>query len=73
MKIRVEKKPIRVLLMGSVANRDFQFLLTQLIRDKADVSIFLQNEAGLFRDDKSISLLDDKFRHLNRFPDRLQH
>ena len=38
--IQVEKKPVRLLLMGSVANRDFQFLLTQLIRDKADCQAY---------------------------------
>ncbi len=71
MPIKVEQKSVRILLMGSVANRDFQFLLTQLIRDKAEVSVVLQNDAGQFLDGKSISFLDDKFRHLTRFPDRL--
>jgi hypothetical protein len=67
--IQVEKKPVRLLLMGSVANRDFQFLLTQLIRDKADVSVFLQNEAGQFHEGKSIAFLEDNHRQLNRFPE----
>ncbi len=70
--IIVEKKSVRILLVASTANRDFQFLLTQLIRDKADVSVCLQNEAGQFLDNKSITYLDDKFRHLPRFPDRLK-
>lgn len=71
MPIRVEKKSVRVLLMASSANRDFQFLMTQLIRDKAEVSIYLQNEAGTSLD-KSITYLDDKYRHLIKFPDRLE-
>ena len=65
------KKPVRVLLMCGAPNRDFQFLLTQLIRDKADLSVYVQNEAGQFIGDKSITFLDDKFRHLKSFPNRL--
>ncbi len=70
--IKIEQKSVRILLMASVANRDFQYLLTQLIRDKAEVSVVLQNDAGMFLDGKSIAFLDDKFRHLNKFPDRLR-
>jgi hypothetical protein len=69
--ILVQQKSVRILLMASVANRDFQYLMTQLIRDKADVSIFLQNDAGMFLDGKSIAFLEDKYRQLSHFPDKL--
>jgi hypothetical protein len=68
-KIQIIKKPIRVLVMASGPVRDFQFLINQLIRDKADISIFLQNEGG---QEGKINLLDDPERLLVRFPDRLR-
>jgi len=69
--IRVEKKSVRALVMCAAPNRDFQFLLNQLMRDKADVSVYVQNDAGQFLDGKSITYLDDKYRHLKEFPNRL--
>jgi hypothetical protein len=59
---------MRILVMCSAPNRDFQFLMNQLIRDKADLSVYVQNEAGRFLDGKSITYLDKKERHLREFP-----
>ena len=70
-RIQIVKKPMRILAMCSAPNRDFQFLLNQLIRDKADLSVYVQNEAGRFIDGKSITYLDNKFRHLREFPTHL--
>src|SRR5262245_17802646 len=64
--IKVQKKPQRVLVMCSAPNRDVQFLITQLIRDKADVSLLVQNEGG---SEGRINLLDEPERQLTRFPD----
>jgi hypothetical protein len=69
--VQIVKKPMRILVMCSAPNRDFQFLLNQLIRDKADVSVYVQNEAGRFLDGKSITYLDNKHRHLREFPTHL--
>jgi hypothetical protein len=66
--IKVQKQAARILVMCSAPNRDVQFLITQLIRDKADVSLYVQNEGG--REGK-INLLDEKERQLTHFPDRL--
>jgi hypothetical protein len=66
--IKVQKKPARILVMCSAPNRDVQFLITQLIRDKADVSLFVQNTGG---EKGEINLLDEKERQLTHFPDRL--
>lgn len=70
-RIQILEKPIRVLVMCSAPNRDFQFLINQLIRDKADLSVYVQNEAGRFLDGKSITYLDNKHRHLREFPTHL--
>lgn len=70
--IRIIKKSVRILVMCNAPNRDFQFLVNQLIRDKAEISVYVQNEAGQFLDGKSITYLDDKYRHLSRFPDYLK-
>lgn len=70
-KIQIVKKPMRILVMCSAPNRDFQFLINQLIRDKADLSVYVQNEAGRFLDGKSITYLDKKERHLREFPNHL--
>ena len=43
--IKVQKKPARVLVVCSAPNRDVQFLVTQLLRDKADISL-LRPERG---------------------------
>lgn len=67
--VKVQKKPQRVLVMCSAPNRDFQFLVTQLLRDKADLSVFVQNEAGK---DGKINLLEDAERQLTKFPDRIR-
>lgn len=66
--IKVQKKPARILVVCSAPSRDVQFLITQLMRDKADVSLFVQNTGGLKGD---VNLLDEKERQLTRFPDRL--
>ena len=67
--VRVEKKPLRILLFSSGPSRDFQFLLNQMLRDKADVSVFLQNEAGT---KGKLAMLDDPNRALTHFPDRFK-
>jgi hypothetical protein len=66
--IKVQKKPARILVVCSAPNRDVQFLITQLIRDKADVSLYVQNAGG---QKGEINLLDEKERQLTHFPDRL--
>jgi hypothetical protein len=66
--IKVQKKAARILLLATAGNRDFQFLLTQLLRDKADLSVFVQNEGG--REGK-INLVEEAERQLTRFPDKL--
>ncbi len=70
-RIQIVEKPMRVLVMCSAPNRDFQFLINQLIRDKADLSVYVQNDAGRFLDGKSITYLDQKERHLSEFPTTL--
>ncbi|WP_020475495.1 vWA domain-containing protein [Zavarzinella formosa] len=67
--VKVQRKPQRVLVMCSAPNRDFQFLITQLLRDKADLSVFVQNEAGTAG---KINLLEDGERQLQHFPDRIR-
>ncbi|MCX7664558.1 MAG: hypothetical protein N2112_03330 [Gemmataceae bacterium] len=66
--VKVRKKPARVLLFCNAPSRDFQFLLTQLLRDQADVCLVVQNEGGTKGE---INLLDDANRQLVKFPDRL--
>jgi hypothetical protein len=66
--IKVQKKPARILVCCSAPNRDVQFLITQLIRDKADVSLFVQNAGG---QKGEINLLDEKERQLTHFPDTM--
>ena len=68
VEIRIKKSSLRVLLFSSGPSRDFQFLLTQLLRDKAEISLYLQNGAGK---DNKIALLDDPKRVLDKFPTRL--
>jgi hypothetical protein len=82
-RIKVSRKNISVLLVCGAPNRDFQFLLNQLLRektggndaavgiDKENVSVYVQNEAGTFQDGKSITYLDNKYRHLRQFPNTL--
>ena len=67
--VKIEKKPLRVLLFASGPTRDYQFLLNQMIRDKADMSVFLQNEGG---STGKIAVVDDPERLLNHFPNRLR-
>src|SRR5262245_11643931 len=67
--IKVVKKPQRVLVMCSAPNRDVQFLITQLLRDKADMSLLIQNAGGT---DGKINLLEEKERQLTHFPDVLR-
>jgi hypothetical protein len=66
--IKVQKKAARVLIICSAPNRDVQFLLTQLLRDKADVSLLVQNDGGT---EGKINLLEEKERQLTRFPDHV--
>jgi hypothetical protein len=48
--LQVVRKKLRVLLMASAPNREFQFLRTFLVREvqenRAEVTILIQNEAG---------------------------
>ena len=48
--------------------RDVQFLITQMLRDKADLSAYVQNEGGK---EGKINLLEEKERQLTRFPDHV--
>jgi hypothetical protein len=64
--VKVQKKPQRVLVMCSAPNRDVQFLITQLLRDKADMSLLIQNAGGT---EGKINLLEEKERQLTHFPD----
>jgi hypothetical protein len=66
--IKVQKKAQRILVCCSAPNRDVQFLVTQLLRDKADLSLFVQNTGGT---EGKINLLEEQERQLTRFPDRL--
>lgn len=66
--VKVQKRPARVLVCCSAPNRDFQFLVTQLLRDKADLSVFVQNTGGT---EGKINLLDEPERQLTRFPDKI--
>jgi hypothetical protein len=45
-----------------------QFLITQLLRDKADLSLFVQNTGGT---EGKINLLEEKERQLTHFPDKI--
>lgn len=67
--VKVQKKAARVLIAASAPNRDCQFLITQLLRDKADMSVFIQNKGG---QDGRINLLEDPERQLTHFPDKLR-
>lgn len=64
--IKVRKKPARILVFCGAPNRDVQFFITQMIRDKADMSVVVQNDGG---SKGLINLLEDKDRQLTRFPD----
>ncbi|MSR54978.1 MAG: hypothetical protein EXS09_17075 [Gemmataceae bacterium] len=66
--VKVQKKAARVLIVCSAPTRDVQFLLTQMLRDKADVSLYVQNTGGTKGE---INLLEEKERQLTHFPDRL--
>jgi hypothetical protein len=66
--IKVQKKPQRILIACSAPSRDVQFLITQMLRDKADLSLFVQNQGGT---EGKINLLDEPERQLTRFPDRI--
>ncbi len=66
--IKVQQRPQRILIACSAPGRDVQFLITQLLRDKADMSVFVQNTGGM---EGKINLLEDKDRQLTRFPDVL--
>jgi hypothetical protein len=82
-KIVITRKKVSVLLICGAPNRDFQFLLNQLLRettagkdiavgiDKENVSVYVQNEAGTFQDGKSITFLENKYRQLRQFPNTL--
>ncbi len=72
--IRVQKKPLRVLLMAGAASREFQFVRNMLVREmekkRAEVSIFLQLPTGALS--KRNLLVQDvpPERMLEVFPDR---
>ena len=67
--MKVQKKAQRVLIFCSAPNRDVQFLVTQMLRDKADMAIFVQNDGGK---DGKINVLEEPERQLTRFPDKLR-
>ncbi len=69
-KVQVLKAPLRVLMITSAPNRDFQFLRTLLVREKerAELSLWIQNEGG--RAGKIAADVDPN-RLLTSFPTRL--
>ena len=72
--LRVQKKPLRVLLMAGAASREFQFVRNMLVREmekkRAEVSIYLQLPPGALS--KRNLLVQDvpPERMLEVFPDR---
>jgi hypothetical protein len=72
--VRIEKKPLRVLLMASAPMRDYQFVRTMLVREldkrRLELSIYLQPLPGQAR--RTGIVQDVSPDHmLTRFPDRL--
>jgi len=72
--IRIEKKPLRVLLMAGAASREYQFVRNLFVRElekkRAEVSIYLQLPGGALS--KRGTLVQDvpPERMLDTFPDR---
>ena len=72
--LRVQKKPLRVLLMAGAASREFQFVRNMFVREmekkRAEVSIYLQLPTGALS--KRNLLVQDvpPERMLEIFPDR---
>ena len=72
--VRIEKKPLRVLLFASAPLRDYQFIRTMLVREvdkkRMELSIYLQPLPGQAR---RLGIVQDvpPDRMLVRFPDRL--
>jgi hypothetical protein len=69
--VRVVKRPLRVLLVAGGPMRDYQFLRSLLVREdkeRAELSVFLQNEG---RDGRAVQDVEAN-RLLNRFPDLLR-
>ncbi len=73
--IQVLKKPLRVLMVASGPTREYQTLKTLLVREvgenRAELSIFLQNEAVTKNEGKDIAQDVPPERLLSRFPTRL--
>jgi hypothetical protein len=72
--VRVEKKPLRVLLFASAPLRDYQFVRTMMVREwdkrRLELSIYLQPLPGQAR---RMGIVQDvpPDRMLTRFPDKL--
>ncbi len=72
--VKVEKKPLRVLLMASAPMRDYQFVRTMLVREldkhRLELSIYLQPLPGQA---PRMGIVQDvpPDRMLTRFPDKL--
>jgi hypothetical protein len=72
--VRVEKKPMRVLLFASAPLRDYQFVRTMLVREadkkRLELSIYLQPLPGQARRNGIVQDVPPD-RMLTRFPDKL--
>jgi hypothetical protein len=72
--VRVEKKPMRVLLIASAPTRDYQFVNTMLLREmdkhRLELAIYLQPLPGQARRNGIVQGVPPD-RMLTRFPDRL--
>jgi hypothetical protein len=72
--VRVEKKPLRVLVVASAPMRDYQFVRTMLVREldkrRLELAIYLQPLPGQAR---RMGIVQDisPDRMLTKFPDRL--
>jgi hypothetical protein len=77
--VRVEDKPLRVLLLASAPTRDYQFVRTMLVREfdkhRLDLAIYLQplpNQAGVGPRQRRTGIVQDvpDERLLRHFPDK---
>src|SRR5262249_8344599 len=73
--LRVQKKPLRVLLFASAATRDFQFVNNMLIREmekkRAEVTVYVQPPPGRSERRSGVVLGVPPDRLLTAFPNRL--
>jgi hypothetical protein len=74
--VKVEQKPLRVLLFASAPTREYQFVRTLLVREKAkgriDLSIYVQPAPGMLEPRNGVVQDVEPKRLLQRFPDYFQ-